>query len=539
MNPAIQEMDPVQSNTATFYEAVPAVGPDGTDIMKLIPVQIVNRQFFQYPSSQHETHPTPQRAEAVNISSAPVKMFKANPELCNSVKKYLSQKQKTKLRTIAPSATPAVNIGKSGRVTIQLPVTGKSPELPRGQPSNTQVQTVLTVLAPELPEKPILTSSANASLSSGQPGVVNVLPIKSDSQGVTPQIDSALDTLKLLCNMANKTSCGPLLKGSPHLTLIPKGSRKPNSPMKWVVDEEDSALLPTPDPVNSVTSKILRVVAERENAEKLCDVITKPSHTVEPIASSVASEIIGVAAERENAEKLCDVITKPGPIPEPVPSFVASEILRVAAEREKASKQCDVVTMSVSRCSPGTSVDGMKHMLVIKNRKDPAQQQNSKFISILPKIAGLPRNGEEVGGIPKCPGLGTTVRKSEKLGKPPSQHQVTVKYPLPRGHRLQSPPDTQVGPVLASVVSPAVKKHVLTSSANSRLSPGFHNVVNLSPTTSVNQGGNPQSDSTLGIRKFLRKTSPGPPSKHQSIKSTLKIDSKGFRKAQQPHEVGG
>ncbi|XP_034074436.1 uncharacterized protein LOC117547738 isoform X2 [Gymnodraco acuticeps] len=511
-----------QVNTTISYEAVPAVGADGTNIMKLIPVQTVNRQFFQSPTSQPETDPTPQRAEAMNISSEPVQMFKTNVEPTNSVNKYLSQQQNTRLRTIAPSATPAANIGMSGRVPSHLPVTVKSLELPRGQcpqtPSNTQVQ---TVPAPELPKKQILTLSANSSPSTG---LFNGLTLSCFNQEFDQKMDSAFNTLQFICKVAGKHSLRPRLKDSPHLTLIPKGSQKPNSPMKWVVGEEDGSIVPTPDPINSVTSEVLRIVAERENAKKLCDGITKPSHTLEPVPSLVASEIIRVAAERENAEKLCQVMTKPGPTLEPVPYFVSSEILRVAAEKEKASKQCDVISKPLSGSSPGTSVHRQNHNLVIKNREDAPQQKKVDIFNI-PRMAVPTRNSGEVGRNPSqipvtvtFPALGTTARNGEKLGKTPSQHPITVKSTaLPRGHGLRSPPDTEVGPVLVSVVPPAIKKHVPTSSANSRPSSGLPNVVNLSPTTSVNQGVNSQSDSTLEIRKFICNNSPkkssGPPSK--------------------------
>ncbi|KAF3859944.1 hypothetical protein F7725_000199 [Dissostichus mawsoni] len=58
---------------------------------------------------------------------------------------------------------------------------------------------------------------------------------------------------------------------------------RPNSPMKWVVDDDDDdddddgPTAPTIDPIDSsVASEIFRVVAERENLGKHCDVIPKP-----------------------------------------------------------------------------------------------------------------------------------------------------------------------------------------------------------------------------------------------------------------------
>ncbi len=39
------------SGTGVYYQAMPAVGPDGKNVMKLIPVQKVNGQFYQTPFS--------------------------------------------------------------------------------------------------------------------------------------------------------------------------------------------------------------------------------------------------------------------------------------------------------------------------------------------------------------------------------------------------------------------------------------------------------------------------------------------------------
>lgn len=278
---------------------MPAVGADGKNIMKLIPVQMVNGQFVQTQMSKPVT---------VNISSAPVQMAKQaalNPsatqqvvrkqvslvnalpnqvglELGNPLNKWIQQQTVNLMAKVPPMATPATNSGKSVKLSRQLPVTVKSPALPRGQylqiPPNAQVRTVpASELSPGI-KKQIFTSSASSSPGSGSTSVVYVSPITTVNQGVTPPSDSALNSLRLLSKTS--TSCGLPSNGSkrPHLRLIPKVSQRPNSPIKWVIEEEDCPAAPTLDPLHSpsVTSEILQAVAERENDSKPCDVTTKP-----------------------------------------------------------------------------------------------------------------------------------------------------------------------------------------------------------------------------------------------------------------------
>ena len=297
------------SGTGVFYQAMPAVGADGKNIMKLIPVQMLNGQFVQNQISKPRMDSTPQKAVTMNISSAPIQMVKktalypsgpqqivrkqvpflnalpnqVDSDLANSKNKHPPQQQTVNLMANIPTiAKSATNCGKSVRLQCQLPVTVKSPALPRGQylqiPRNAQVRTVPASELPPGIQKQIFTSSANSSPGSDLPSVVYVSPVTTINQDVTQPCDSARQSSNLLSRTSNKTSSGSPAKGSkPLLKLIPKVSQRLNSPIKWVIEEEDSSAARNLNPPSSpsVTSEILRAVAERENSSKHCDVIKK------------------------------------------------------------------------------------------------------------------------------------------------------------------------------------------------------------------------------------------------------------------------
>ncbi|XP_044068803.1 uncharacterized protein lrif1 [Siniperca chuatsi] len=311
MYPAVKDTDAAHSGTGVFYQAMPAVGADGKNIMKLIPVQMINGQFFQIQISKPKTDPPPQKAASVNIPSAPVQMVKKaalNPSATHQIvrkqvslmnaspnqvgldhaysrdKRPLQQQTVQSKGRVPQMATPATDCGKPVRLPRQLPVTVKSPALPRGQylqiPPNAHVRTVPASELPPSIKKQIFTSAAGSSPVSGLPSVVYVSPITTVNQAVTPPSQSALPSLQLLSKTPNVTSCESPSKGSkPCLKLIPNVSQRSSSPIRWVIEEEDSSTAPTPHPVHSpsVTSEILRAVAERENANKRCDVIQKPA----------------------------------------------------------------------------------------------------------------------------------------------------------------------------------------------------------------------------------------------------------------------
>ncbi|XP_042348605.1 uncharacterized protein lrif1 [Plectropomus leopardus] len=315
--------------------------------MKLIPVQMVSRQFVSSQMIQPKMNPTPQKPVAINTAPAPVraqishpktnptpqkalaiqmalapvqsqtihpktnptaqkavtiktvpapvKMSALNPSttqqivnkqvsLTNafpnqagwsrgqSLNKHPLQQQDVNLMAVVPLAvTPATNSGTLGRLPGHLPVTVKFPALPRGPylqiPSSSQVPASERPHCINQPTFTPLSSSSSPSLSS----LLCVSPTTTVSPNTAPQSDSAL------CETSNITSC-PSKGSKPHLKLIPKASQRPNSPIKWVIEEEeDSSATPAPDPLHSsVTSEALRAVAERGNASQHCDVLPKP-----------------------------------------------------------------------------------------------------------------------------------------------------------------------------------------------------------------------------------------------------------------------
>lgn len=289
---------------------MPAVGADGKNIMKLIPVQMVNGQFIQNTVRKTKMGPVPQIAVSINNESAPVQVKKKaalNPfvaqevirkvslmnalpnqvglDLCNSTNKQPILQKPVNLMANVPPKTTAPGFFEKPSFSGQLPVTVKSPALPRGQylqiPPNAQVQKVPGSELPPGIKNQIFTSLASSSPGSGLPSVIYVSPITTVNHSVTlPSDSAALHSPKLLCKPPSVSSCGPPSKGlQKHLKLIPKVVQRPNSPLKWTVEEEDSSAAPPLDPLRSpsVTSEILLVVAQRENASKCSDTIAKPA----------------------------------------------------------------------------------------------------------------------------------------------------------------------------------------------------------------------------------------------------------------------
>lgn len=106
-------------------------------------------------------------------------------------------------------------------------------------------------------------SSANFFAEPAQSTIVYVTPTLSNSS-VTPASDYTPNTLKTFFSVSSK-SITKTPSNKP-LTLIPVFSQRPNSPIKWVVEEEDNSL---PSLISaSIASEVLEVVAKREQSNK-------------------------------------------------------------------------------------------------------------------------------------------------------------------------------------------------------------------------------------------------------------------------------
>ncbi|XP_077586011.1 uncharacterized protein lrif1 isoform X2 [Stigmatopora nigra] len=184
MYSASLEDNATQREIGVFYEALPAIGADGSNIMRLIPVQIVNGKRVQ------------------NVISTTIP----------------SRVQKT-FRPIAPRPS-----GNQGNV---LPCQ-------------------LDAARPSLNKYPPRTVEARALLKTPQTWVRRVPSLQvasgDKSQNLPPLPDSFSSSNSFCQSNGSLDRSNLETLGSPtsHLKLIPRVSQRANSPMKWVIEEVNS-----------------------------------------------------------------------------------------------------------------------------------------------------------------------------------------------------------------------------------------------------------------------------------------------------------
>ncbi|XP_058498159.1 uncharacterized protein LOC131468184 [Solea solea] len=257
-------METGYSESGVYYQAVPAFGADGKNVLKLIPVKMVNGQFFQEQISKPRMESTTQRF--MRVSSTPhqiqtavtpsateqavtkkLTIMKGFPSQVGLVPSNLVSNPPPQQQTVYGTAPFATN--SPGRPR-QLPVTVKSPVLPRGQliqiPPNAQVRTVPASELPVGVKKQIFKSSVKGS---DEPTVIYVSPVTTVIQAAAPAHDSALHTLK------------------PPLKLIPKASNRPNGPTRWVIEEGGCTKAQSHNPPSApLIPHILNAVKKTEKA---------------------------------------------------------------------------------------------------------------------------------------------------------------------------------------------------------------------------------------------------------------------------------
>ncbi|XP_046886425.1 ligand-dependent nuclear receptor-interacting factor 1 isoform X2 [Hypomesus transpacificus] len=320
------------SGTGVFYQAMPAVGADGRNVMQLIPVQKINGQFVPSQTSLPAVQTVePQRAVVMNFASAPIarNMSTIQPSN-NGVKKqqfnitgtpnpvqgrghrvnvsqqnYLKQSHASLKPSSAPQVvSPVTHSPKSGMAlsllnTNKMPVTVKSPVLPNGQylqiPPNAQVKTLPMSALPPGIKKQLFTSAANS------PTVLYVSPVTTMNPGSLqpcPTVASSPSTPQKISEQTPCASSSMPSKRSPR--TVAKDGSKPVTPIRWIIEEQDGSPAPCLVPVNPsvMASEILKTVAEREKTSKVQEITAE--NPLSPKTQTKAGQV------RDNALVMCN-----------------------------------------------------------------------------------------------------------------------------------------------------------------------------------------------------------------------------------------
>ncbi|XP_061648555.1 uncharacterized protein lrif1 [Phyllopteryx taeniolatus] len=248
MYSAPREDNAAQSGTGVFYQALPALGTDGKNIMVLIPVEMVNGKCVQSQINKPKT----QDAVPLNVVSAPV------PFGIKTALTSLATQQTTGNQVSLVNALPC-QLGVAGQgheLGISLnkyPLRTVKPQTFLGAPQN-QVQTVTTSEVASGINKQSFMSSTDCFSSSDSTSVANV---SSKTTVCQSNVSTCLSELERFCSASPMTSL-PLRSPKSHLKLIPKVSQRPNSPMKWLIEEvysESAVDLPNSPLIQSKTFK--------------------------------------------------------------------------------------------------------------------------------------------------------------------------------------------------------------------------------------------------------------------------------------------
>lgn len=278
---------------------MPAVGPDGKNVMKLIPVQKVNGQFYQAPFNterdnvdlQLKAFAKPVHTPAASSSQTQTRLpslqpiadgrvvLKTLPEfrtLSNAIKtqpsgtnNFTIQNPKQVHVPLAPQSVSHYTVqlppqpNGQGMMAVQtLPVTVKSPALPNGHflqiPPNAKVRTLPATALPQSIKCRIMNSVNNTpNLGKGPPTVVLVSPVNS--------VKLTSDQQMVL--LTKPSQIQKTLSQNPPANLqtpvcVPKTNEEVNTPIKWVVQEGTGATAPCLVPLSTpnISSDSLKAV---------------------------------------------------------------------------------------------------------------------------------------------------------------------------------------------------------------------------------------------------------------------------------------
>lgn len=256
------------SGSRIVCKAMPAVGADGQTIMKtIIPVRTVKENVVLTQKSEPKCNQAPKTENLNFANSTPaqvdpcvrqfvgmqVSLGNVLPNKRNKDHKPPPPKQ-PHLEKVPQTDTPATHCETSETIPGYCSVTEKS--------SYKQIQRVPASNLLPINSRHVFTPSANSS-----PGFC-VSPINPVNIDALPHSTPAPPSFKLL---PNKT---PLSGPKRSLKLIPQTPQRPNSPIRWMVEEDDN-LGPPSLQSSGVASEVLWSLGEKGRACKQPEVSNK------------------------------------------------------------------------------------------------------------------------------------------------------------------------------------------------------------------------------------------------------------------------
>ncbi|KAB5567485.1 hypothetical protein PHYPO_G00233320 [Pangasianodon hypophthalmus] len=317
----------MQSGTGVYYQAMPAVGPDGKNVMKLIPVKKVNGHFVHtqvLPSrnvcvpAHTSPVPLPQNRIPTLQPTADGRFILKTPLEVNTVFNSVKSQHRGSNALLQSSAnqvhvplithnmaqntlqSPVQPNNKAVIVTnsTQLPNTVKPSALPSGHylqiPSNATVRTLPASALPSSIKNSICHSTNDSNAVKGLPMVLYVSPVSSlklDQQA------SCLKNPSELPQTLSHTSTASVVKSPEESSRNSQGG---TTPMKWVVEERAGSSAPYLIPVTSpnMSSDILKAVKQMESSRFPTQVAK------EPVSTDISKETI--TPGNDNALVMCN-----------------------------------------------------------------------------------------------------------------------------------------------------------------------------------------------------------------------------------------
>ncbi|KAL7885039.1 hypothetical protein AOLI_G00078090 [Acnodon oligacanthus] len=320
---------------------MPAVGPDGKNVMKLIPVQKVNGKFVQTQvlttrnDCQPQVYSQPAHISPVSLPQNKLPtlqqtadgrfILKTSPEsniLFNSVKiqhqgdndlfKNAPNQVRAPLLTtrLTQNALQLPPPNNSKTVTVvnspQQPVALKSHIFPSGHylqiPPNATVRTLPASALPQSIKSQICnSSSALSNHAKGLPTVVYVSPVNSLKLGPNQQVPGLTKASELPQSLAQTLSITDVKSLSVSSTCSPKVDQGASAPMKWIIQEGAGNTAPCLIPVSSpsMPTDILKAVRQIETVRH-----TNQVPAGEPTSANATQEKISPG--KDNALVMCN-----------------------------------------------------------------------------------------------------------------------------------------------------------------------------------------------------------------------------------------